>query len=127
MAVTNLTEITQIFSINGTELVYLIQYDSLTQTWVDYVATSETISSFSSGIQPGSISMRQLKAAMAQQSVLVETDENVPSDITNSYNIAWLSAYRMSPGDPFVTGFLVPLLGQTEVNTLFALGPSFPV
>ena len=127
MAVTNLTQITQAIGLNGTELVYIIRFDPTTQTWIDYTTTTEAISGFVNGISATTPSMRQLKSAMAQQGNLVEVDNSIPADITNAYNIAWTTAFRMGITDQFVTGFLIPLLGASEVETIFALAPSFPI
>lgn len=127
MAVTTFSELPPTLSLNGSELVCISQFDPLLGIWSTYTTTTAAISEFFSGISVATPSMRQIKAAMAQQSVLVDVDNSVPADITNSYSIAWTTAFRMSITDQFVTGFLVPLLGQSEVNTIFALAPSFPI
>jgi hypothetical protein len=72
--------------------------------------------------------MRQLVAAMAGQGTLVAVYEALPSDITNSYNIAWSHAYYMGITDPFITGFLQPTLGYTtaQMQALFTLALTYP-
>lgn len=127
MANTNLTQIQQTLALNGSELVYLIRQDPITGLWSDYVCTVDTLAGFYSGTGTSTPSMRQIKAAMAQQDVMLEVTQNLPADETSAYNIAWTSAFRMGISDPFVIGFLEPLLGQSEVNTIWALAPSFPV
>lgn len=76
----------------------------------------------------GTPTMRQLIAAMGSQATLVSVFAAVPSDITNSYNIAWTHANFMPITDPFVTGFLQPTLGYTtpQMNALYTLALTFP-
>jgi hypothetical protein len=127
MSNTNLTQITPLVAINGTEVLYVIQYDSLTQTWIDYTCTSGQIANFFAGITTSTPSMRQIKAAMADLGYMLQVSQEVPSDVTDSDNIAWTAAFRMSKGDIFVTGFLVSLLGQSAVDAIWAIAPTFPV
>lgn len=72
--------------------------------------------------------MRQLKAALAAQNVIIEVYQALPADIANSYNIAWASASVMTLTDPFVTGFLQPTLGYStpQLDALFSLALTFP-
>lgn len=127
MANTNLNQITPLVAINGTEVLYVIQYDPLTQTWVDYTCTTDQVANFFAGITTATPSMRQIKAAMAQLGYMVEVSQAIPADITDSDNIAWTSAFRMSIADPFVTQFLVQLIGQGAVDAIWALAPTFPI
>lgn len=129
MANTTILNLPQTLALNGTELVYIIQYDSLTQQWVDYACTTEQISALFNGIPSGTPSMRQIKASMEAQSVLVEVSQAVPSDITDSNFIAWNSAFRMAQNDPFVINFLLgeSILTQTQINTIWANASNYPV
>lgn len=74
------------------------------------------------------VTMRQLVAALGAQSQLVGVYEALPSDLTNSFNIAWYHGYAMTLNDPFTTGFLQPTLGYSgpQMAALFALALSFP-
>ena len=75
------------------------------------------------------VSMRQLIAALGAQSVLVTAFDGLPSDVTSAYNIAWNHAYIMSVNDTFVTAWLKPTLGYTDLQiaALFNLAATFPV
>lgn len=127
MANTNLTEITPLVAINGTEILYVIQYDSLTQTWIDYTCTTDQVSTFYSGITALTPSMRQIKAAMAELGYMITVSQAIPADVTDADNIAWTAAFRMAVGDPFVTGFLTPLIGGNAVAAIWTLAQTLPV
>ena len=126
---TTLNDLPPVLGLNGSELLFLYQYDSLTSTWITYQCTSEQLANLFNGGGSGQCSMRQLFAAMADQGVLFSTSEAVPSDITNSYNIAWNKAYIMSINDPFITGFLQPTLSYSSLQMaeLFALAQTYPL
>lgn len=72
--------------------------------------------------------VRQLAAALAAQSELIALLEALPSDLTNTYSIAWNHGNYMTPLDPFITGFLQPTLGYSgsQITALFTLAYSFP-
>ena len=61
-------------------------------------------------------------AAMAAAGVMVTAFNALPGSITNTYNIAWNHAYRMSINDPFITGFLEGAIGYSpaQMAALFA-------
>ena len=77
----------------------------------------------------GSVSMRQLVAALGAQSVLVTANAGLPADISSPYNIAWNHAYLMASNSTFVTAWLQPTIGYTnlQITALFALAATFPV
>ena|ERR1035437_6907706 len=130
MAVTTLNDLPPVLSLNGSEICFMYQYDPLLELWITYSCTTGQIASLASQITgAGTVSMRQLLAAMASQGVLVTAFESVPADITNTYNIAWNHAYRMGPSDTFVTGFLQPTIGYTngQMAVLFVLAAGLPV
>lgn len=121
-------------ALNGGELMWLYQQGPTEVTpWVGVRATTGQIAALASeGIvgPVGSIcSMRQLLAAMAFEGVMVLAFNSLPADITNSYNIAWSHAYKMTITDPFVTGFLQPAIGYNneQMIALFILALTFPV
>jgi len=128
---TTLNDLPPVLGLNGTELFFLYQYDPLLGVWVTYSCTADQIANLSSGSGGGSgvCSMRQLFAAMADEDVLVTAFDQLPSDITNSYNIAWNHAYRMTITDTFITGFLQPAIGYSsaQMAALFVLAATFPV
>lgn len=130
MANTTILNLPQTLALNGTELCYVIQYDSLTQQWVDFACTTAQISAIYNGVPANTPSMRQIKASMEAQGVLVTVSQAVPADITDPNYIAWNAAFRMAQNDPFVTTFLLgtpPILTQSQVTTIWANAPSFPV
>lgn len=130
MAGTTLDQLPAAISLNGSELVWLYQPGpNETTPWIGVRCTTFQIADLINGSNSQSVSMRQLFAAMAQDNVLVTAFEALPADITNSYNIAWNRAYRMSLSDPFVTGFLQPTLGYSasQIAALFLLAATFPV
>ena len=117
-------------ALNGNEL--LIAYQTgpdIATPWVGVSVTSQQIAGLFTSIGVASPSWRQLLAAMASQGVLYAVAEAVPSDITNSYNIAWNHAYTMPITDPFVSGFLKPTLGynNAQMTALYALALTFPM
>lgn len=125
---TTLNDLPPVLGLNGTELFFLYQYDSLISQWITYSCTASQL--FDGGTSGASTcSMRQLFAAMADEDVLVDAFDQLSSDITNTYNIAWNHAYRMTITDPFITGFLQPALGYSDVQmiALFVLALTFPV
>src|ERR1035437_6656588 len=98
MAVTTLNDLPPVLSLNGREICFMYQYDPLLELWITYSCTTGQIASFASQLTAArTVSMRQLLAAMAIQSVLVVASQALPADITNTSNIAWSHAYRMGP------------------------------
>ena len=127
---TTLNNLPPVLYLNGAELCFIYQYDTLTSTWITYSCTTSQLSEISGGGGGfGTCSMRQLFAAMAQENVLYEAFEALPSDVTNTYNIAWNHAFRMTIGDPFVVDFLQPAISYTtpQMANLFALALTFPL
>jgi hypothetical protein len=129
MANTAFSNLPTVIALNGNELVCVSQYNALLETWTSYACTTEQISALFNGIPTGTPSMRQIKASMEAQGVLVDVSQAVPGDITDSNFIAWNSAFRMAQNDPFVTNFLLGenILTQTQVTTIWADAPNYPV
>jgi len=97
--------------------------------WVSYAVTAQVIKNFAQGIPSTSqVTMRQLKQALAAQTVIIEVYQALPADISNTYNIAWASAANMSLTDPFTINFLQPTLGYSaaQMQALFLLALTFP-
>jgi hypothetical protein len=132
MAVETISQLPQIFALGGNELFIISQPQTppTAVPWVSYAVSISTIKSFiqGTGAVVGTCTMRQLKAALAAQSVMVQVYDALPSDITNQYNIAWASGATMTLTDPFTTGFLQPTLGYSagQMTALFALALTFP-
>ena len=129
MAVTTYSEMPQLIVLGGGELVCLSQPGTTPTPWITGTITLSELASFIiSGGFATAPTMRQLFAAMAADNVMVIAFEQLPSDITSSYNIAWNSAFRMPITDPFVTGFLQPALGYSpsQMTALFAQALTFP-
>jgi len=131
MAGTTLTAIPPALALNGSELVWIYQQTgNPVNPWVGLrCTTSQVANLLTVGTLSNSISMRQLFAAMASQGVMVTAFEALPADITDSNNIAWQHAYRMTITDTFITGFLQPAIGYStaQMQALFALALTFPV
>ena len=124
---TTLNNLPPVLALNGSELFFLYQYDPAISTWITYSCTAEQL--FNGGFDGASVcSMRQLFAAMADQDVMLTAFDQLPADITNTYNIAWTHGYRMTITDPFITGFLQPAIGYSDAQmvALFALALTFP-
>ena len=130
MAAVTLDQLPPAIFLSGNELIWLYQVGPTDAT--PWIGVNCTVGDLAGYIQNGGFSsqptMRQLLAAMASQNTLVGVAQAVPSDITNSYNIAWNHAFRMSLSDPFITGFLEPTLGysQSQMQALFTLALTFP-
>jgi hypothetical protein len=116
-------------ALNGNELVLIYQQGNNVTPWITVNCTTGQIANLLNGGVSNTPSMRQLFAAMAFQNVMVSAFEQLPSDITNTYSIAWNHAYRMPINDPFVSGFLQPALGYTgaQMTSLFALALTYPI
>lgn len=134
MAAVTLDQLPPALDLNGGELLWAYQQGPTQATpWIGVRTTASQIAAFVNDTlnlpAAGYVSMRQLIAALANQGNLNAVFDALPSDITNSYNIAWNHAYIMSRADPFSTGFLQPTLGYTtlQMQTLFALAATFPV
>jgi hypothetical protein len=129
MANTAFSNLPTVIALNGNELVCVSQYNALLETWTSYACTTEQISALFNGIPTGTPSIRQIKASMEAQGVLVDVSQAVPGDITDPNFIAWNSAFRMAQNDPFVTNFLLGenILTQTQVTTIWADAPNYPV
>jgi hypothetical protein len=133
MTGTTLNNLPPAIALSGAELVWLYQPgpNPLVTPWIGVSCTTSQIANLltTSGGGSSTCSMRQLFAAMANQSVLVLAFGSLPGDQTNQYNIAWYHAYRMTITDPFITGFLEPAIGYTgaQMAALFVLAQSFPV
>lgn len=131
MAGTTLDVLPPALGLQGNELLWIYQPQTgdTPVTYVGLRCTTAQVAALVSGIGTVNPSMRQLIAALASQAVLVEVEQAVPGDTTNSYNIAWNHAYVMSIGDSFVTGFLQPTLGYSgaQMTALFTLALTFPI
>ena len=131
MAGTTLDALPPAIALSGNELVWLYQpgTNPLTTPWIGVRCTTGQIANLLSGGGAASCSMRQLFAAMAAAGVLVTADQAVPADITNSSNIAWNHAYRMTITDPFITGFLEGAIGYSaaQMAALFVAALAYPV
>lgn len=119
-------------ALSGNELVWLYQPgpNPLVTPWIGVRCTTGQLATLASGdSSAATCSMRQLFAAMANQGVLVTADQQVPADITDSNNIAWNHAYRMTITDAFITGFLEPAIGYSpaQMATLFVLAQTYPL
>lgn len=125
---TTLNSLPPVLGLNGTELCFIYQFDSMTGTWITYRCTTGQIAQLAYGLGPGSCSMRQLFAAMASQGVMYQAFELLPADVTNTYNIAWNHAFVINIVDPFIQDFLQPALGysNSQMVSLFALAQTFP-
>ena len=130
MAGTTLTSIPPALALNGNELVWIYQQTgNPANPWVGLSTTTGQIAGLVLAGSLGSVSMRQLFAAMAAQGVMVTAIEALSGDVTNAYNIAWNHAYRMTFSDTFITGFLQPAIGYStaQMQALFALATTYPV
>jgi len=134
MSVTTFSQLPQIGALSGNELFMLSQPQTPpifpAVPWVSYAVSAQVIKNFAQGIPSTSqVSMRQLKEALAAQSVIIEVYQALPADIANTYNIAWASAANMSLTDPFTLGFLQPTLGYTgaQMQALWLLALTYPV
>lgn len=129
MAGVALNELPPALALNGNELLWAYQQGPITTPWIGVTITPQMIAGLSTATGVTTPSWRQLLAAMASQGVLYGVAEAVPSDITNSYNIAWNHAYTMPISDPFVSGFLQPTLGYTnaQMTALYAFALAFPM
>ena len=130
MAGTTLTSLPPALALNGNELVWIYQQTgNPANPWVGLSTTTGQIAGLVLAGSLGSVSMRQLFAAMAAQGVMVTAFEALPADITNTNSIAWNYAYRMTLSDTFITGFLQPAIGYStaQMQALFALATTYPV
>lgn len=132
MAGTTLDQLPPALALSGAELVWLYQPgpNPLVTPWIGVRCTTSQIANLlSTSSGSGVCSMRQLLAAMAAAGVLVTAFEAVPADITDSNNIAWNHAYRMTISDPFITGFLQAAIGYTSVQmaALFVAALAYPI
>lgn len=129
-AVTTFDQAPILTGIIGSELMYAYQpLGTIPATYLGGTLTPNQLKAFVQGTSAGTVaSMRQLKAALVSQSVMLTVLVAVPADPTNSTNIAWFSAYEMTPTDVFVTGFLQPTLGYSnaQIAALFSLALTFP-
>lgn len=130
MGVTTLNDLPPVPALNGGELCFIYQFWTPTQEWITYSCTTAQIAGlFEGGGGVATCSMRQLFAAMASEDLMITAFEQLPADITDTYNIAWNYAFRMTLADPFITGFLQPALSFTsgQMAALFVLALTFPV
>lgn len=130
MAVTTLNDLPPALALTGAELCFIYQYDLLLEEWITYSCTTSQIALLTSSEGGAGIcSMRQLLAAMASLDIFYGAYEQLPADVTNTYNIAWNHAFRMTIADPFITGFLQPALGYDtiQMTALFVLALTFPM
>lgn len=132
MAGTTLDQLPPALALSGAELVWLYQPgpNPLVTPWIGVRCTTQQIALLlTTGGSTGVCSMRQLFAAMAAAGVMVTAFEALPADITDPNSIAWNHAYRMTIGDPFITGFLQAAIGYTSVQmaALFVAALAFPI
>lgn len=126
---TTLNDLPPVLALNGSELCFLYQFDPMLGKYVTYSCTTFQIAQLAFGIGgEGVCSMRQLFAAMANQGVMYQAFEQLPADVTNTFNIAWNHAFIMTINDPFIQDFLQPALGYSDLQmtALFALALTFP-
>ena len=131
MAITTYDQLPVTLSLAGNEITAIYVPSGLAPPlpqWVTQRCTTAQIAQLVSGSAGSSVTMRQLLAALAADSLLVTLFEAVPADITNQYNIAYWHATKMTLTDPFITGFLQPTLSYSalQVQTLFTLALTFP-
>lgn len=120
---TTLDQLPPALALNGNELFWIYQQGpNEAVPWVGLRCTANQIAALIQNSQSRT-TMRQLLSVLALQGLLFEVFEALPSDITNTYNIAWNHASSISIGDIFVTGFLQPVLGytNTQMQALFQL------
>lgn len=132
MAGVTLDQLSPALGFNGNELFWIYQQGPTEATpWIGIHCTLSQIASWVGNPTLNTLgcSMRQLVAALANQDVLIEVFDALPSDITNAYNIAWTHGSVMNIADPFSVGFLQPTLGYTtlQMELLYALAITFPV
>lgn len=132
MAGTTLDQLPPAIALTGAELVWIYQQGTnpLVTPWVGYRCTTSQIANLlSTDGGAASCSMRQFFAAMSSQGVQTTAFSALSTDPTNTYNIAWNHAYRMSIADPFITGFLQSAISYTSAQmvALFVLANTFPV
>lgn len=130
MAVETFSQMQIALALAGNELVCISVPTGEPVPFVTRTTTTQQIAAIFNGVGVVTPSMRQLKAALNAQGLLLSVNNTVPADLTNADYIAWFSAFRMAITDPFVTGFLMqpPLnFTQDEINVLFALALEFPV
>lgn len=128
VAYTPYSEMPRAIALNGTELVCLSLYrPDMIPLWLTEVIPISELGDFFNVGNLGT-SMRQIKAALAFQGTMYQLFMGISSDPTDTFNIAWTTASRMTTTDPFITGCLQPVLGYTDADviTLFALAATFP-
>jgi hypothetical protein len=131
---TTLDQLPPALALNGGELFWIYQAGPTEATpWIGLRCSTAQIAQLvadliGAGLSSTAITMRQLIAAMAAEDTLVGVYESLPSDLTNSYNIAWSHAYIITISDPFIVGFLQPTLGYSsaQMQALFAAAAAFP-
>lgn len=126
-AYTPFSEMPRAIALNGSELVCLSLYrPDMVPLWLTEVIPISDLGFFIANNL--GTSMRQIKAALADQGNLYALFMGISSDPTDSFNIAWTTASRMTPTDPFITGCLQPVLGYSDADVvvLFALAATFP-
>lgn len=119
-------------ALNGTEKICLsLPQDAPLPPFLTETCTVDQLAQFIGGsiVPVGSISMRQIFAALADLGVMYSPlFIALPASIADSYNIAWYHASIMTQTDPFITGFVAPTLGYgpVQIAALFALAATFP-
>lgn len=132
MAGVTLDKIPPALALNGSELLWLYQSGGNQITpWIGIQCTLDQLQNFVLyGPQTPYVytTMRQLLGALQTQGMLYTAFSALPSDVTNTFNIAWNHATNITIQDPFIVGFLQPTLGysQAQLQTLFALANAIP-
>jgi hypothetical protein len=127
MATETISQLPLVTGLAGNELFIISVPSTAPVPWTTARCTTDQILAFTLGIG-AFVTMRQLLAALVSQGVFASVFQQLPSSLSNQYNIAWWHGSIMTPLDPFVTGFLQPTLGYTsgQIATLFALALTFP-
>lgn len=135
MSVTTFDQLPPALALDGSEIAAIYVPSGLPAPLPQWITKRVTTAQIANLLNPDSegdvavCSMRQLFAAMAAMNVMVTAFQSLSGDMTNSNNIAWDHAYRMSIIDPFVTGFLQPAIGYNDLQiaALFVLALTFPI
>ena len=125
MAGTTLDKIPPALGLNGTELMWAYQPGPTSVTpWIGVSVTPALLAQY---LRYGPSA--PYVATTMRQGQLVNLFDALPSDVTNSYNIAYNHASNITINDPFITGFLQPTLGytQADVNNLFNTAAAVPI
>ena len=132
MATTTIDALPQAVMIADQDLLVLNQYQA-NGTYVTLKMTTTQLASFILNIigiitpQPGFVSLRQFRTALAEQSELVTVDQAVSADITNAVNIQWNSGSLVVPDDDLASFVQTTLsYSDAQMTALFALAATMP-